>query len=292
MNIRSIKSIVSHGLAALALGVYCGTSSAAEAFPTKPIRIIVPAAAGGALDSTTRLVAQKMSEKLGQQVLVDNRAGADTLLGTRAVKDAPADGYTILAQANGLSLLPFIRIDPGYDPLKDFTGLGFMTRAPMIMEVGAEQPDRTVADFIARAKANKLSYASAGTGGPPHVAAALFLQTVGLDVMHVPYRGNAAALPDVAGGRVEMIFDGYISSIPYLQSGKLRPLAVTSPTRIAPLPNVPTFIEQGINYTYTLWLGLLVRTGTPKDVVQRLSDALRFALGSKELSDRFRSEGL
>ncbi|QDL39838.1 tripartite tricarboxylate transporter substrate binding protein [Rhodoferax sediminis] len=240
---------------------------------------------------TTRLVAQKMAEKLGQSVIVDNRPGGDTLLGTRMVKDAPADGYTLLAQANGFTLLPFTKREPGYDPVKDFSGLGFMTRSAMILDTGAGQPDRTLPDLIARAKKEPLTFASGGTGGPPHIACAMFLQAAGVNMLHVPYKGNGAALPDVVADRVNMICDGYISSAAFLQSGRLRALAVTSPERIAPLPNVPTFVEQGVNYTYSLWLGLLVKAGTPKDVVQKLSDALHYALTSKELSERFRSEG-
>src|SRR5437870_3513691 len=148
-------------------------ASAAEPYPTRPVRIVVPTAAGGATDITTRLVAQKMSEKLGQPVIVDNRPGGETLLGTRLVKSAPADGYTILAQASTFTALPALKLDPSYDPLKDFTAIGPMLRAPQIMYVGADQPDRTVAEFIARAKANpgKLSYAHGGVGSPLHIGA-------------------------------------------------------------------------------------------------------------------------
>ena len=275
----------------LALAISMAAAKAADTFPTKPIRIIVPAAAGGSLDITTRLVASRMSEKLGQPVLVDNRPGADTLLGTRLVKEAPADGYSILAQANGFSILPFLKLDPGYDPVKDFTGLGMMVRSPLIMVTGQDRPDRSVKDFIERAKTRNLQYAASGVGGPIHIASALFLQAAGIDAEPIQYKGNGAALPDVVGGRVEMIFDGYISSAGYISNNRLRPLAVTSAERITPLPDVPTFQEQDVNYTYTLWLGLVVRAGTPKAVVQSLSDALRHATASKELTARFRSEG-
>jgi tripartite-type tricarboxylate transporter receptor subunit TctC len=286
-----MKTLAARSLALLALMFAVDSAAAAEVSPSKPVRIIVPAASGGSLDITTRLVAQKMGEKLGQSVIVDNRPGADTLLGTRLVKDAPADGYTILAQANGFSVLPALKLDPGYDPLKDFTAIGPMVRSPLIMVVAADQPDRTLQEFIARAKTNKLSYASGGAGTPPQLAAAMFLQQADLNVLHVPYKGNGAALPDVAAGRVNMLFDGYISSASYLKAGKLKALAVTSSTRIAPLPDVPTFTEQGVNYTYTLWLGLLAPSGTSKEVVQRLSDALHYATTSQDLSERFRSEG-
>jgi tripartite-type tricarboxylate transporter receptor subunit TctC len=280
------------GAALLSLALAAASSAAAaDAFPSHPVRIIVPASPGGALDLTTRLVAAKMSEKLGQTVIVDNRPGGDSILGTRLAKEAPADGYTILATANGFSLLPFLKLDPGYDPLKDFTGLGLMIRSPMVMDVGVNQPERTVKDFIAEAKGGRLTFASGGVGGPPHVAAVMFFQAAGLDVTHVPYKGNGAAMPDVISGRVNTIFDGYISSAAFIKGGKLRPLAVTSAQRMAVMPEVPTFVEQGVDYTYTLWLGLVMRAGTPQDAVQKLSEALKYATSSKELDERFRSEG-
>ena len=260
-------------------------------YPSKPIRIIVPAAPAGALDITTRLVADKMREVLGQQVIVENRAGADTLLGTRYVKDAPSDGYTILAQANGFTALPAIRRDAGYEPLKDFMPVGMMVRAPSLMLVSASAPDGSVPAFVERARRQKLTYASAGVGGPPHLAAALFFRQAGVDMLHVPYKGNGPALIDVAGGSVPVIFSGYSSAAPYLKSGKLRAVGVTSVQRIGQLPEVPTFQEQGVNYTYYFWLGLVAPRGTPSEAIQRLSEAVRYAVNSKELKERFNSEG-
>jgi tripartite-type tricarboxylate transporter receptor subunit TctC len=266
---------------------------AADPYPARPIRIVVPAAPGGGLDIATRLIAQKMAERLKQTVVVDNRAGADTLLGTRLVKDAIPDGYTILAQANGFTALPALRLEPGYDPIKDFTAIGVMVRSPQVMLAAPSQPDRTVADFVARAKANpgELNYASAGVGGPPHLGAALFFHSAGLQVTHVPYKGNGAALPDVAAGRVETIFGAYTGGAPYIQGGRLRALGVTGNKRLAVLPDVPTFKEQGIDFSYYFWLGLLAPAGTPKAVVAQLADALRYATASKELEERIRAEG-
>lgn len=278
-------------LACLGLSFAMMSAIAADPYPNKPIRIILPAAAGGGLDIVARLVAIKMGEKLGQPVVVDNQAGGDTLVGTRNARKAPADGYTVLAHANGFTILPELKEDPGYDPLKDFTGIGLMSRAPFLMEVASADPSRDLKEFVARAKKENLTFASGGIGGPPHMAAVMFLKNQGLDMTMVPYKGNSVALPDVAVGRVTMIFDTYVSSLPFIQGGKLRPLAVTSSTRIAPLPDVPTFLEAGINYQYNLWMGLVVRSGTPKDIVQKLSDALRYALESKDLKTRLLSEG-
>ncbi|XAH22056.1 tripartite tricarboxylate transporter substrate binding protein [Xylophilus sp. GW821-FHT01B05] len=278
-----------HGLAAAAMLASIATSAAD--YPARPVRFIVPSAAGGTQDIVTRLVAQKMSESLGQSIIVENRVGGDTLIGTRFVKDAPADGYTVLAQANGFTILPELNMSPGYDPLRDFTGVGMMTRSPYLMVVGADQPDRTARDFVARAKSQPLTFASGGLGGPPHVAATLFMKSQGVALTNVLYKGNGVSYADVVAGRVSTMFGGYNGILPYLQSGKMRALAVTSPKRIAPLPDVPTFVEQGIDYRYTLWLGLLVRADTPKDIVARLSQSLRQALDSKELRDRFAGEG-
>lgn len=278
-------------VAGLSLGFAMMSATAADPYPRKPVRIILPAAAGGGLDIVARLIATKMGEKLGQSVIVENQAGGDTLVGTRNAKIAPADGYTLLAAANGFTILPELKENPGYDPLKDFTGIGLMGRAPFVMEVPATDPSRDIKEFVARAKKEKLTFASGGIGGPPHMAAVMFLKNQGLDMTMVPYKGNGVALPDVAAGRVTMIFDTYVSSLPFIQSGKLRPLAVTSSERIAPLPNVPTFVESGMNYQYNLWMGLVIRSGTPKDIVHKLSDALRYALESKDLRARLLSEG-
>ena len=267
-------------------------SAIAQDFPNKPIRIIVPAAPGGALDLTSRLIAMRMAEKLGQQVLVDNRAGGDTLIGTRLAKEAPADGYTILAQAPGFSLLPYIKIDPGYDPVKDFTGLGNMVTLPFLILVGADQPDRTLKDLVARAKTTVLSYSTGGPGTPQQVAAAKFLAAAGVaQATEIKYKGAGPALPDIAAGRVDFGFDAYIGTKGFIDGGRMRPLAVTTASRLAPLPNVPTFIESGVNMTHSLWLGLVVRTGTPRAAIQRLSEALKYAQEGKDIVERFRAEG-
>lgn len=268
-------------------------SLAGDPYPSRPIRIVVPVTPGGGIDLTTRLVARKMSERLGQPVIVDNRPGADTMLGTKRVKDADPDGYTLLAQANGLNITTHLHDDIGIDPQRDFTGIGWYDLSPFVMEVSSERPDRTVADFIARAKANpgKLTYGHGGVGAAPQISAALFLLKAGLDVTPVPYKGNGAALIDVAGGRVDMIFAPYISSAPYVSSGKLRPLAVTSIKRIPTLPDVPTFQEAGVDYSYTLWMGLLAPAKTPKEVIAKLSDALHYAIEDKEVAARMQAEG-
>lgn len=283
---------LSRGLAALLIGIAAALPAWSQDYPTRPIRIIVPVPAGGAMDMTARLVALKMSEKLGQNIIIDNRPGGDTTLGTRLVKDAPADGYTILAQSNTFSSQPALKADPGYDPLKDFTPLGPMVRGPVIVELGAGQPDKSLKDFIDRARTSQLTYASPGIGSAPHLAAAKLMSKLDLNVMHVPYKGAAAAYPDVLTGRVGLFVDGYAGSAPYLSTGKMRALAVTGPARISVLPDVPTLLEQGIDVTYSYWLGLIVKAGTPSNVVAKLSDALKYATSTKELVERFRADGV
>ena len=181
--------------------------------------------------------------------------------------------------------------EPGYDPVKDFIPVGVMNRAPMVVEVGGEQPERSIKDYIARAKTSAMFFASPGIGSAPHLAAEMLMMNAGLTVMHVPYKGAAAAYPDVITGRVPLFVDGYAGSAPYIKAGKMRALAVTGSTRMGLLPDVPTLVEQGVDVTYLAWLGLIVRAGTPKEIVQQLSDALKYALGSKELIDRFRADG-
>ncbi|POM14111.1 hypothetical protein CSX04_08216 [Burkholderia cepacia] len=218
------------------------------------------------------------------------------MVGIRYVKDAPPDGYTLLAtSADTLGLQSAVKRDPGFVLRKDFTGVGPSVAAPLLIEVGASQPFKTFGELAAYAKANpdKLSYGSAGVGSTTHLATAAFLQQSALKMMHVPFKGNGEALPEVMSGRISVIFDALISSSPYLKAGKMRALAVTSPKRVTALPDVPTVAEAGYpNYSYVLYQGLMAPAGTPPAVVQRLSAALQAALSDKALADRLRSYGL
>ncbi len=289
-----LRDLFKQSVVAVALAfAVASPATAADTYPTKPIHLVIPAAPGGGIDIVARLIAQKMGEYLGQPVVPDSRPGAETLLATRYVKDQPADGYTIIAHANGFLTMSALKLDPGYDPLKDFTGIGTMMTSPMIIETGGSQPEKTLADVIARAKAHpgEITFASGGVGAPPHVILASFLKKVGASGTHILYKGNGAALPDIAAGRVNLMCDTYVSSLEYYKSGSIRPLAVTSETRMEALPDVPTLKELGIDYSYSLWLGLLARRGTPTEIIARLSDALHYATSSKDIVERFRREG-
>jgi tripartite-type tricarboxylate transporter receptor subunit TctC len=290
----NLKSLLAHATVVLGLALAASAACGADAFPSRPVRIVVNTAPGGLTDITTRLVAQKMGEKLGQTVIVENKAGADGLLGIRYVKGQPADGYTLLGTAGTIAIQPAVKEDPGYDLVKDFTGVGPMVRTPLLLLEAASQPDKTLADFMTRAKANpnKLSYASAGVGTTTHLGAALFLQQAKLQLLHVPYKGNGAAMTDVMAGRVNMIFEAYGSSVGKVKAGQLKALGITSSKRLPSLPDVPTIAEQGVpGYSYYLWLGIVAPAGTPKDIVAKLSDALQFALNSNEVKERIREDG-
>ena len=268
---------------------------AADAFPSRPIRILVNTAPGGLTDITTRLVAQKMGEVLKQSVIVENKAGGDGLIGIRALKSAPADGYTLLASAGTMAFQMAVKQDPGYDLMKDFTGVGPIGRSPFLLVVEPKQPFKNLTELVAAAKANPsaVTYASAGVGTAPHLATEMFMQQAGIKMMHVHYKGNGAAMPDVMAGRVTTIFEAYGSSSGKIKGGQLKVLAVSSTGRSPSLPDVPTFAEQGVpNYSYYTWLGLVAPTGTPKEAVQRLSDALRAATADKAIQDRYRDDGL
>jgi tripartite-type tricarboxylate transporter receptor subunit TctC len=288
MKIASMRAAATLALTFAAL--MASGMTHAQQYPSRPIRFIVGTPPGGATDLTTRIVAQKMSEKLGQPIIVENKAGGDTVIATRYVKEQPADGYTILAQSLGFSTLPHIKLEPGYS-LKDFTGVGMMTKAPFLMLVAADSPVRSVPEYVQLAKATPLSYGHGGLASAPNIAAENFLRANKLEVQGVPYKGNGPVIPDVLGGRLSMFFDLYISSASFVKSGKMRALAVAAPDRLAAAPEVPTFKELGLDYSYSVWLGLIAKAGTPPDVISKLSDALQFALNSKELTERFRNDG-
>jgi len=285
-------------MAAAALGILATTMAAPAAaqntgWPNKPIRMIVPFPAGSFTDTVARVLSERLTKSLGQPVVVENMAGAAGLLGIRYVKAQKPDGYTLLATANTLALAQATKLEPGYDLARDFTGIGMMNKAPLIMVGFSAQPDKTLPQLIAHAKASPgtMSYATAGIGTSTHMAAALFMHQAGIKMLHVPYKGNAGAMPDVLGGRVNMIFDGANSSGPYVQDGKLRAFAVSSPKRLPAFPDIPTLAEQGLpNYSFHVYMGLTAPAGTPTPVVMRLAKALKAAQANEGVRERFRKD--
>lgn len=267
----------------------------AQSYPAKPVRIVVPFAAGGNVDLVARGVAQRLSESLGQQVIVDNRPGASALLGTQLVAKSPPDGYSLLAMSNTYAVVPSILSNPGYDPLKDFAGVSLTCLVPQVLVVNPVLPVRSVKQLVALAKERpgELSYASSGIGATGHMAAALFGSHAGLKMLHVPYKGNAQAIIDVIGGQVTMMFDQVSTSTPHIRAGKLRGIAVTSLKRSPLLPELPTIDESGMRgFEDITFNGLLAPAGTPHDILVRLNGEVVKAVAAQDLRQRFIQQGV
>jgi tripartite-type tricarboxylate transporter receptor subunit TctC len=267
----------------------------AQSFPSRPVRIIVPFAAGGNVDLVARGVAQQLSTGLGQQVIVDNRPGSSALLGTHLVAKAPPDGHTLLAMANTFAVVPSILSKPGYDPVKDFAGVSQTCLVPQVLVLNPVLPAKSVKQLVALAKSRpgELSYASAGVGGTGHMAGALFSRHAGLKMLHVPYKGNAQAIVDVISGQVTMMFDQVSTSGPHIRAGKLRGLAVTSLKRSPLFPELPTIDESGMRgFEDITFNGLVAPAGTPPEVLARLNAEVSKAVAVPALRQRFMEFGV
>jgi tripartite-type tricarboxylate transporter receptor subunit TctC len=259
-------------------------------YPAKPVRIIVPVAAGGNQEITIRAVADEMSKSLGQPLLIEARPSASALVGTQFVARALPDGYTLLSVSTTFSRAATLVPSAGYDPVKDFVGVSLVSRIPQVLEVNPAVPAKSVAELIALAKAKpgQLSYATSGTGSTGHIAAELFMRQAGIRMLHVPYKGNAQSLADVLGGQVNLMFDQMSTSLAHIHAGKLRALGVTSRERSPLLPDVPTIAEQGLpGFEDVTWTALMAPAGTPGEIVERLRAAVATAVAQPELRKRF-----
>jgi tripartite-type tricarboxylate transporter receptor subunit TctC len=264
-------------------------------YPSRAVRIIVPLAAGGNVDIVARTVAEQLGKTLGQPVLVENRPGASSLVGTQFVAKAASDGYTLLAIANTFATVPLIVPNPGYDPLRDFAGVTLTCLVPQVLVVNPALSVHSVRELIALAKSEpgKISYASSGNGSTGHMAAELFNRQAGVRMLHVPYKGNSQALIDVIGGQVAMMFDQVSTSAPQIKAGKVRALAVTSLARSPLLPDVPTVDESGVaGYEDITFNGLVAPAGTPHDILLRLNRAVAGAVSEPGLYMRFIERGI
>ena len=273
----------------LALLFVCAAAHA-QTYPTKPVRIIVPVAAGGNQEITIRAVADEMSKSLGQPLVIEARPSASALVGTQFVARSAPDGYTLLSVSTTFSRAAILVANAGYDPVKDFVGVTLVSRIPQVLEVNPGVPAHSVAELIALAKAKpgELSYATSGTGSTGHIAAELFMRQAGIKMLHVPYKGNAQSLTDVLGGQVNLMFDQVSTSLAHIHAGKLRPLGVTSRERSPLLPEVPTIAEQGLSgFEDVTWTALMAPTGTPPDIVERVRAAAASAVAQPELRKRF-----
>jgi tripartite-type tricarboxylate transporter receptor subunit TctC len=268
---------------------------AQNAFPSKPIRMMVPFPPGGFVDILTRLMTPRMAEGLGQPVLIDNRPGANGNIAIDTVAKAAPDGYTlVLAQVSNLAINPSIYKDLPFDPIKDLVSIGFVATASQVMVVSAASDLKSVADVMAAAKAKpgEIMFASSGNGSLGHLGSELMQQQAGIKFLHIPYKGAAPAVIDVLGGRAHLFVAALPSVIGQIRAGKLRALAVTSTTRLAELPDVPPLAEAGFpGFEATNWLAVMGRAGTPPAIVDRLNAELNKALQSDEIKQRYASEG-
>ena len=266
----------------------------AQSYPQKPIRVIVPAAAGGATDLTARLVGQKMAERLGQPVIVENRPGANETMGTDAVAKSAPDGYTVLLAAPAsIVILPHLQKLP-YTAERDLAPVSLAAITPLILVVHPSVPAQTVKDLIALAKARpgQLSYASAGSGGVQHLAAELLKSTAKIDIVHIPYKGAGPVMQDLVGGQVQIFFAGMPPAMPHVRSGKLRALAVTTTTRSSAAPEVVTMEEAGVpRFDISNWFAYFVPLGTPRDVIGRLNGEIVRALKQQDVREKLAAAG-
>jgi tripartite-type tricarboxylate transporter receptor subunit TctC len=265
----------------------------AQTYPTRPLHIVAGAPPGGATDILARLMGQWLSARLGQAVIVDNKPGAGTNIGTEAVVRAPADGYTLLLVAPTAAINATLYEKLGFDFIRDIAPVAGIMRVPQVMEVGLSVPAKTVPEFMTYAKANpgKVNMASAGNGTSPHMAGELFKMMTGIDMTHVPYRGSAPALTDLIGGQVQVMFDALLSSIAQIRAGKLRALAVTTANRSEALPDIPILGNFVPGYEASAWYALGAPKNTPPEIVERLNQEINAGLADPRIEQRFAELG-
>lgn len=286
---RLIAAAIS-GLAALAIS----GPVQAQAFPSKPIKIVVPYSAGGPTDIVARIVGQKLSEQLGQPVVIENRPGAGGNIGAEAVARAPADGYTLLLVTTGHTINPSLYPKIGYDLKSDLSAVSQLTSGPMVVAVSPSLGVKSLKELIALAKAKPgtLNFASAGNGSSTHLAPELFSTMAGIKMNHIPYKGSAPALADVMAGNTQVAFDLMISAMPHVRGGKLKGLATTGRARSPAAPDLPTVAEVGVpGFEVIAWNGLMAPAGTPPEVVAQLNAGIKKVLGQPVVAERISSQG-
>jgi tripartite-type tricarboxylate transporter receptor subunit TctC len=267
----------------------------AQSYPTRPIRLVVASSAGGASDILARMLGQKLSEELGQQVVVDNRGGASGVIGTDIVAKAAPDGYTLLIIQPSLTINPSMIRKLPYDALRDFAPISLVVNAAQIMTVNPSVPAKNVKDLIALAKAKpgQIMFGSPGVGGSPHLTAELFKLKAGIDMPQVPFKGSGMAFVSLISGEVSAAFSTVLSAMPHVKSGKIRPLAVTTLKRVQVLPDVPTMAESALpDFETSQWFGILAPAGTPRRIVDRLYQPLLRGASSPDVKDRLTAQGV
>jgi tripartite-type tricarboxylate transporter receptor subunit TctC len=269
-------------------------AAAQTVYPAKPVRFIVPSAAGGGTDIIARSVAHKLSESLGQQFVVDNRPGAGQMIGIELAARAPADGHTILMAASTLAINPIMYKKVSYDPLRDFAPITQAASLPNVLVVHPSLPVKSVAELIAlaRREPGKINYASAGIGTSPQMSMELLKRMAKIDLVHIPYKGSAPGVVDLLAGQVAVMTPNVLTALPHIKSGRLRALAVTSAKRSEALPEVPTIAESGLpGYDSVQWYGVLAPAGTPREIVARLHAEIARALRAPDVRERLAADG-
>jgi len=268
--------------------------AAAQNYPTRPVKMIVPQPPGGGTDIIARTIGDALSRSTGQNFQVENKPGAGTVVGTEAAAKAPADGYTLLVGLTAnMAINPSLFAKLPYDPVKDFTAVAMLADYPFLVVVNNELPVKTIADLIALAKSKpgQINFASAGNGTGQHLSTELFKMLTGVNMQHVPYRGAAAAYPEIMSGSVPVFFDNIASALPQVKGGKVRAIAITSAGRSPAVPDIPTIAESGVpGYAYHTWFGLWAPTGTPLAVVDKLNTEVQAALREPAVRERIAAQ--
>jgi tripartite-type tricarboxylate transporter receptor subunit TctC len=280
---------------AISCSAYCSAATAADAYPAKPIRLVVPFAPGGGSDVVGRIVGQKLADAFRQTVVVDNRPGAASMLGTDLVAKSQADGYTLLLADLALSINPayYVKSAPA-DPTKTFTGIAQVAETPYVLMMHPSVPAATIKDFVALAKTQpgRINIGSSGNGGGLHLTLELFKVKAGINLNHIPYKGGVPALNDAIAGQIQGTFIGLGGTLQFVQTGRVRALAVTSAKRTPALPEVPTLVESGYDVVVTNWYGVVTPAGTPQPVVTRLYEEIGRALTLPDVRERLAATGL
>ena len=291
-----------HKSASLTVGVFAGAAAfmagaaaMAQAYPVKPIRFVAAFPAGGPSDIVARAIGRRMSEVLGQSVVIENRTGAGGNIGAEAVAKAAPDGYTVLLGGSYVTIAPSLYKKPPFDPMRDFAPVSLIVSNQYVLVTHPSVPARTVRDLIkvAKAQPGKLNYASTGPGSPPRLCAELFKSMAGVDMVNITYKGATPALVDMIGGHIDVYFGGISGALPPIAGNKVRPLAVTSNRRSSQLPDIPTVAEAALpGYDITTWFGLLAPAGTPREIVNKLNGVIVAIVGDPEMKNYLIGQGV
>jgi tripartite-type tricarboxylate transporter receptor subunit TctC len=294
-HVKNIGRVICAVVATLAWVPWCGAQTAGPSYPTKPIRVVIPFSAGGGVDIIGRIAGVRLSEELGRPVIVDNRVGAGSTVGTDIVAKAPADGYTLLVTNNSLVYNSSLYPKLPYDTVRDLAAVGQIGTTASVLLVHPSVAAKNVRELLdlMKSKPGQLNYGSGGVGGAVHLAFELFQSMAGVKATHIPYKGVGPALLDAVGGRVQLMIAGIPPSIGHLKANRLRPLGVSTLKRASVLPDLPTIAEAGVpGYEYTTWYGMLAPAATSKPIIARLNQSLGRVLGTADLREKFAQQGV